>query len=181
MSYCTSLIVSTLKASSQPVNENNKIRTEKPDLSLCPHVCVSPCLCVCVCVSVLCRRSSCSVKETSSTGLVLSLRVTCWVLSAHWGLSPSGSFFTHIFYDVTLCLVFVVFVPLCCHFRVLVIFWLLSLLWMCLIFWILSPLLCEHTPHCKPELLHSLDLNTFEMFLNTKNFVQVVHHGDNFD
>ncbi len=48
----------------------------------------------------LCRRLSCSVRETSFTGLTLNQLATCWVRSTHWGLSPSRSSFTHILCDV---------------------------------------------------------------------------------
>lgn len=50
----------------------------------------------------VCRHLLCLVKETSSTGLTLSRRVTCWVRSTHSGSLPSRSSFTHILYDVTL-------------------------------------------------------------------------------
>lgn len=48
------------------------------------------------------RHLLCLVKETSSTGLMLSRRVTCWVHSTHSGSLPSRSSFTHILYADTL-------------------------------------------------------------------------------
>lgn len=48
-----------------------------------------------------CRHLLCSVKDTLSTGLMLSQHVTYWVPLTHWGLLLSRFSFIHILYDVT--------------------------------------------------------------------------------